>query len=227
MYSVLPCHSLPRKGFIMMKKDSDDRKRSHLRLVVNNPDKRKPGPIGSEDDFITLEDLVVQRESLTSLFYQDMERLQGKAYQAIERFLVARGWPYGLDPQHGRPLVLPALAVCPNALVYGLVPQDELLVFVAEDAGDKGLCLSMEMIMPFYSDDEAVMEEALLYSPVLQYGSLFIEENHQDGLLDLIYRLGFPLYPPFPSARVMERLFSIVAREVDEALGGLSEYPGS
>jgi hypothetical protein len=85
----------------------------------------------------------------------------------------------------------------------------------------------MEMIMPFYSDDEAVMEEALLYSPVLQYGSLFIEENHQDGLLDLIYRLGFPLYPPFPSARVMERLFSIVAREVDEALGGLSEYPGS
>ncbi len=210
-----------------MKKDSDDRKRSHLRLVVNNPDKRKPGPLGSEDDFITLEDLVVQRKSLTPLFYQDMERLRGKAYQAMEKFLSARGWPYGLDPQHGQPLVIPALAVCPSALTYGMVSHDELLVFVAEDAGDKGLCLSMEMIMPFYSDDETVMEEALLYSPVLQYGSLFIEENHQDGLLDLIYRLGFPLYPPFPSARVMERLFSIIAREVDEALGGLSEYPGS
>ncbi len=211
----------------MMKKDSDDRKRSHLRLVVNNPDKRKPSQFGSEDDFVTLENLILQRESLTPLFYQDMERLQGKAYQAIERFLAARGWPYGLDPQHGQPLVLSALALCPSALAYGMVPQDELLVFIAEDAGGKGLCLSMEMIMPFYSDDEAVMEEALLYSPVLQYGSLFIEENHMDGLLDLIYRLGFPLYPPFPSARIMERLFSIVAREVDEALGGLSEYPGT
>jgi hypothetical protein len=211
----------------MMKKDSDDRKRSHLRLVVNNPDKRKPHQFGGEDDFITLENLIVQRESLTPLFYQDMERLQGKAYQAIERFLSARGWPYGLDPQHGQPLVLSALALCPSALVYGMIPQDELLVFIAEDAGGKGLCLSMEMIMPFYSDDEAVMEEALLYSPVLQYGSLFIEENHMDGLLDLIYRLGFPLYPPFPSARIMERLFSIVAREVDESLGGLSEYPGT
>lgn len=211
----------------MMKKDSDDRKRSHLRLVVNNPDKRKPGLFSSDGDFITLENLIVQKESLTPLFYQDMERLQGKAYQAIERFLTARGWPYGLDPQHGQPLVLSALALCPSALVYGMVPQDELLVFIAEDDGGKGLCLSMEMIMPFYSDDEAVMEEALLYSPVLQYGSLFIEENHMDGLLDLIYRLGFPLYPPFPSARIMERLFSIVAHEVDEALGGLSEYPGT
>lgn len=210
-----------------MKKDSDERKRSHLRLVVNNPDKRKPGQFGSEDDFITLENLIVQRESLTPLFYQDMERLKGKAYQAIERFLSASGWPYGLDPQHGQPLVLPALALCPSALAYGMLPQDELLVFIAEDAGGEGLCLSMEMIMPFYSDDEAVMEDALLYSPVLQYGSLFIEENHMDGLLDLIYRLGFPLYPPFPSARIMERLFSIVAREVAEALGGLSEYPGT
>ncbi|MDD2337455.1 MAG: hypothetical protein PHD01_12850 [Geobacteraceae bacterium] len=210
-----------------MKKDSDDRKRSHLRLVVNNPDKRKPGQFGSEDDFITLENLIAQRESLTPLFYQDMERLKGKAYQALERFLSASGWPYGLDPQHGQPLVLPALALCPSALAYGMLPQDELLVFIAEDAGGEGLCLSMEMIMPFYSDDEAVMEEALLYSPVLQYGSLFIEENHMDGLLDLIYRLGFPLYPPFPSARIMERIFSIVAREVDEALGGLSEYPST
>ena len=86
-------------------------------------------------------------------------------------------------------------------LAFGMVPHDELLVFIAEDAGGEGLCLSMEMIMPFYSDDEAVMEEALLYSPVLQYGSLFIEENQQDGLLDLIYRLGFPLYPPVPIGR--------------------------
>jgi hypothetical protein len=209
-----------------MKKDSDDRKRSHLRLVVNNPDKRKPGPVGSEDDFITLEELIVQRESLTPLFYQGVEQLQGKAYQAVERFLAARGWPYGLDPHHGQPLVLPALAVCPGALAHGMVPQDELLVFISEDAGGMGLCLSMEMIMPFYSDDESVMEEALLYSPVLQYGSLFIEENHQDGLLDLIYRLGFPLYPPFPSTRIMERLFAVVAHEVDDALGALSDYPG-
>jgi len=208
-----------------MKKDNDDRKRSHLRLVVNNPDKRKPGPVGSEDDFITLEALIAQREGLTPLFYQDMGELPTKAYQALERFFSARGWPYGLDPQHGQPAVLPALVVCPGAVAYGMVPHDELLIFIAEDAGGEGLCLSMEMIMPFYSDDEAVMEEALLYSPVLQYGSLFIEENQHDGLLDLIYRLGFPLYPPVPTARILGRLFSIVAREVDDALGALCEFP--
>jgi hypothetical protein len=210
---------------IVMKKESDDRKRPHLRLVVNNPDKRKPGLIGSEDDFTSLDDLIVRRGSLTPLFYQNMGRFQGKAYQVLERFLATQGWPYGLDPHHGQPLVLPAPVVCPGALGYGMAPHDELLVFIAEDSWGEGLCLSLEMIMPFYSDDETVMEEALLYSPVLQYGSLFIEENQQDGLLDLIYRLGFPLYPPFPTARILGRLFSIVAREVDDALGGLSEYP--
>ncbi|MDD2321014.1 MAG: hypothetical protein PHO83_13300, partial [Geobacteraceae bacterium] len=176
-----------------MNKDNDDRKRSHLRLVVNNPDKRKPGPAGNEDDFITLDDLVANRENLAPLFYRDMDPLQEKTYRVIERFLSVRGWPYGLDPHHGRPIVIPALVACPGALASGMVSHDELLVFVTEDTAGQGLCLSIEMIMPFYSDDETVMEDALLYSPVFQYGSLFLEENRHDGLLDLIYRLGFPL----------------------------------
>jgi hypothetical protein len=210
---------------LLMKKDSDDRKRSHLRLVVNNPDKRKPGPAGNEDDFITLEDLVANRENFSPLFYQDMDRFQEKAYRAIEKYLLARDWPYGLDPHHGRPIVIPALVVCPGSLASGMVSHDELLVFVTEDTAGKGFCLSIEMIMPFYSDDETVMEDALLYSPVFQYGSLFLEENRHDGLLDLIYRLGFPLYPPIPTGRTLERLFSIVVREVDDALRELSAYP--
>jgi len=177
-----------------MNKDNDDRKRSHLRLVVNNPDKRKPGPAGNEDDFITLDDLVANRENLAPLFYRDMDPLQEKTYRVIERFLSVRGWPYGLDPHHGRPIVIPALVACPGALASGMVSHDELLVFVTEDTAGQGLCLSIEMIMPFYSDDETVMEDALLYSPVFQYGSLFLEENRHDGLLDLIYRLG--LSPP-------------------------------
>lgn len=208
-----------------MKKDSDDRKRSHLSLVVNNPDKRKPGPSGNEDDFIALDDLVANRENLAPFFYQDMDPLQEKAYRVIERFLSLRGWPYGLDPHHGRPIVIPALVACPAAQASGMVSHDELLVFVTEDTAGQGLCLSIEMIMPFYSDDETVMEDALLYSPVFQYGSLFLEENRHDGLLDLIYRLGFPLYPPIPTGRTLERLFSIVVREVDDALREFSGYP--
>lgn len=209
-----------------MKKDSDDRKRPHLRLVVNNPEERIPRPLEGEDDFVSLDDLVARRESFTPLFYRDMEKRQAKAYQAVEQFLAQRGWPYGLDPHHGRPIVIPALVVCPVALTYGMIPHDEMLVFVTEDIGGDGLCLSIEMILPYYSEDETVMEEALLYSPVFQYGSLFIEENRQDGLLDLIYRLGFPLYPPVPTTRMLDRLFSIVSREVDDALRGLPEYSG-
>lgn len=208
-----------------MTKDIDDRKRSHLRLVVNNPEKRSPRPSGSEDDFITFEDLVVRREEIRPLFYRDMDRRSEKAYRVIERFLAGKGWPYGLDPNHGKPVVLPAVVVCPQALSNGLDQADEMLLFVSEDVAGTGLCLSLEMILPFYSEDESVMEDALLYSPVFQYGALFIEENRHDGLLDLIYRLGFPLYPPALTGRVFERLLEVVAHEVGDALVGLYEFP--
>ncbi len=207
-----------------MTKETDDRKRSHLRLVVNNPEKRSPRPSGSEDDFITLEELVVRREEIRPLFYRDMDRRPEKAYRLIERFLAERGWPYGLDPNHGKPVVLPAAMVCPEALSSGLDQADEVLLFVTEDAAGTGVCLSLEMILPFYSEDESVMEDALLYSPVFQYGALFIEENRHDGLLDLVYRLGFPLYPPALTGRVLARLLAMMAHEVSDALTGLYEF---
>ena len=68
------------------------------------------------------------------------------------------------------------------------------------------------------------MEDALLYSPIFQYGALFLEENRQDGLLDLIYRLGFPLYPPALTARLLDRLFTIAAFELRETLRCLMDF---
>ncbi|HEY6839199.1 MAG TPA: hypothetical protein VI389_10685, partial [Geobacteraceae bacterium] len=93
--------------------EKDERKRSHLRLVVNNVEKRAPRPAEGGEDFIALEELVAQRDMLRGNFYRDMDPWQAKAYAAIERFLGARQWPYGLDPHHGRLLVLPALVVSP------------------------------------------------------------------------------------------------------------------
>jgi len=208
-----------------MTNDSDDRKRSHLRLVVSNPEKRHQRPSVCDDDFITVEDLVSRKDSLRPLFYRDMDRTHMKAYVTIERFLSEKGWLYGLDPHHGRPVVLPAAVVCPEMASLELDQGDEVLLFVADDATGKGVCFSLEMILPFYSEDEAVMEEALLYSPVFQYGSLFLEENRQDGLMDLIYRLGFPLYPPALTGRILDRLFSVASHEIGDALHALAEYP--
>lgn len=208
-----------------MAKETDERKRTHLRLVVNNPEKRNPRPSCCEDDFIPLEELVVSRDEIRPLFYRDMDRRTEKAYKVIERFLAAKGWPYGLDPNHGKPVVIPAAAVCPETLSTGMDPRDELLLFIVEDAAGEGVCLSMEMILPFYSEDESVMEDALLYSPIFQYGALFIEENRHDGLLDLVYRLGFPLYPPVLTGRILGRLFKLAAHEMTDALQGLYEYP--
>ncbi|NMC73939.1 MAG: hypothetical protein GYA56_06220 [Geobacteraceae bacterium] len=204
-----------------MTKETDDRKRTHLRLVVNNPEKRNP----REDDYIGLDDLVARRDELRPLFYRDMDRVHGKAYGVVERFLAAKGWPYGLDPHYGKPVVLPAALVCPEVLAHEMDPRDEALLFVAEDMTGRGLCLSLEMILPFYSDDEAVMENALLYSPLFQYGTMFLEENRQDGLLDLIYRIAFPLYPPALSSRILERLFAVAAQEIADALQSFSGYP--
>lgn len=206
-----------------MTKETDDRKRTHLRLVVSNPEKRSPG----EDDFIILEDLVARRDEIRPLFYREMDRIHGKAYSVIERFLTEKGWPYGLDPQYGKPVVLPAALVCPEVLANEMDPRDEALLFVAEDMAGRGLCISLEMILPFYSDDESVMENALLFSPLFQYGTMFLEENRQDGLLDLIYRLAFPLYPPALSSRLLERLFAVAAQEVADALHGFSDYPST
>lgn len=206
-----------------MTNETDDRKRSHLRLVVNNPEKRNP----HEDDFIGLEDLMTRRDEIRPLFYREMDRLHEKAYRVLERFLIGREWPYGLDPHYGRPIVLSAALVCPEVLSHEVDPRDEALIFVAEDITGKGLCLSLEMILPFYSDDESVMEDALLYSPLFQYGTMFLEENRQDGLLDLIYRLAFPLYPPALSSRILDRLFAVAAQEVTDALQGFSGYPST
>jgi hypothetical protein len=142
----------------------------------------------------------------------------------MERYLAAKGWDYGLDPQHGKLLVLPVTAICPEIREHCPAQQDEVLIYLAEDAAGLGYCLSIETILPYWSEDEAVMEDVLLYSPIFQYGAMFLEENRQDGLLDLIYRLGFPLYPPALTGRLMDRLFSITAHEVGESLRSLLDY---
>ncbi len=208
-----------------MAHDKDDRKRPHLRLVVDNAEKRTPRPTGGDEPSIPLEELVAQRDRLRPLFYDGMERWRVKVHETVERFLLDRKWPYGLDPHHGRLIVLPAGAVCPEAAGYGGEQQEEILLYAVEDAGGHGGCITLEMVLPFYSDDEAVMEEALLFSPLFQYGALFLEENRQDGLLDLIYRVGFPVYPPALTPRYLQRLFSAAAFELRETLRSLAEYP--
>jgi hypothetical protein len=207
-----------------MAHDKDDRKRPHLRLVVDNVEKRNSRPAGGEELFVPIEELIARRDELRPMFFQGMERRHAKAYESIERFLAGTGWPYGFDPHHGPLLVIPAGAVCQEAVEPGSAYQDEILVYVAEDAEGEGLCLSLEMILPFYSEDEEVMEDTLLFSPVFQYGTLFLEENRQDGLLDLIYRLGFPIYPPALTVRVLNRLFAIAAFELKETLRSLAEH---
>jgi len=208
-----------------MAEDKDERKRPQLRLVVNNAEKRHPGPAAADADFIPLERLVAQRDTFRAEFYRGLGGWETKAYAALERFLGQNKWPYGLDPHLGSFMVLPAAVVCPELLTHGGLPQDELLLFVADDLTGKGLCLSLETILPYYSDDDAVMEDALLYAPVLPYGSLFLEENRQDGFLDLIYRLAFPLYPPALTASLTDRLFAVAALELRETLHALTEYP--
>jgi hypothetical protein len=207
-----------------MTKDKDERKRSHLKLVVNNAEIRSARPAGAEQEFIPLEELIANRDGFRPPFYRGMGRMQTKGYLALERYLLAKGAPYGIDPVHGKVMVLPAGDLSPEALEFGS-PQDEVLLCIAEDAGGTGLCFSLEMILPYFSEDDAVMEEALLFAPVLQYGALFLEENPHDGLLDLIYRLAVPLFPPVLTTRLAERMFAIFAFELKETFLALSEYP--
>ncbi|GFO61717.1 hypothetical protein GMST_40420 [Geomonas silvestris] len=207
-----------------MKKDKDERKMSHLKLVVNNAEVRSARPAGGEQEFIPLEELIQRRDVFRPAFYRGMGRQQARGYQALERFLEKRNSPYGIDPVHGKVLVLPAGDLSAEAREYGS-PQDEVLLSISEDAGGTGLCFSLEMILPYFSEDDAVMEEALLFAPVLQYGALFLEENPHDGLLDLIYRLAVPLFPPLLTARLAERMFAIFAFELKETFLALSDYP--
>ncbi|MCM0079971.1 hypothetical protein L4X63_00045 [Geomonas sp. Red32] len=207
-----------------MSKDKDERKRTHLKLVVNNPEIRSARPAGGEQEFIPLEDLIANRDTFRPAFYRGMGRVQSKAYRLLERFLELRNAPYGIDPVHGKVLVLPAGSVSPESQEFGS-PQDEVLLSITEDAGGSGLCFSLEMILPYFSEDDAVMEEALLFAPVLQYGALFLEENPHDGLLDLIYRLSVPLYPPVPTSRLVDRMFAIFSFELKETFLALSDYP--
>ena len=206
-----------------MTKDKDERKRSHLKLVVNNAENRSARPAG-EQEFIPLEELIANRDQFRPAFYQGLGVLQARGYRSLERFLLKQGSPYGIDPIHGKVMVLPSGSISPEALEYGS-PQDEVLLCISEDAGGSGLCFSLEMILPYFSEDDAVMEEALLFAPVLQYGALFLEENPHDGLLDLIYRLAVPLYPPLLTARLAERMFSIFSFELKETFAALSDYP--
>jgi hypothetical protein len=206
-----------------VEKDKDERKRSHLRLVVSNPEKRPPRT-AAEENFVPFEDLLAKREEISPVFYDGLDELHGQAYAQLEAHFQSKGWPYALDPDHGRLMVLPAGAMSPGTLDLGAAAQDEILIFITDDAAGGGVCLSIEMILPYFSEDESVMEEALLYSPIFQYGTLFLEENRQDGLLDLIYRLGFPLFPPTVSPELLERLFSIAAFELAEALKSLCDY---
>ncbi|BBA69478.1 hypothetical protein [Geobacter sulfurreducens] len=207
-----------------MSKDKDERKRPQLRLVVNNVEKRSGRPVAGEDDFITLDELILRRHEFRGHFYAGVGRLQEKAYRSLERYLERKGWAYGLDPLHGRLMVIPAGLVCPEAIVPDSSQQDEVLVFAGEDLTGVGLCLSLEMIIPFWSDDDAVMEDALLSAPILPYGMLFLEENRQDGYLDLIYRVALPLYPPAPTVRVLDKLFAVARTELAETLRTLADF---
>jgi len=207
-----------------MKKDKDERMRSHLKLVVNNTENRSARPAGAEQEFIPLEELIANRDGFRPSFYRGMGKLQTKGYQALERFLQGRDAPYGIDPIHGKVMVLPAGDLSPEALEFGS-PQDEVLLCITEDAGGSGLCFSLEMILPYFSEDDAVMEEALLFAPVLQYGALFLEENPHDGLLDLVYRLAVPLFPSVLTTRLAERMFAIFSFELKETFMALSDYP--
>jgi hypothetical protein len=209
-----------------MTKDKDKQNRPQLRLVVNNAEKRNPRPTGSEEDIVSLEELIAKRDVFRPDFYRGMDRRQAKAYEVLERFLARRELSYGLDPRHGRLLVLPASVFLAETGEPGGTSQDEMLIYVTEDVTGQGLCLSLEMLLPFYSEDEAVMEDLFLYVPVHQYGTLFLEENQRDGLLDLIYCLSFPLYPPALTGRLLARLFSIAAFELQETLRNLAEYQG-
>lgn len=206
-----------------MSKDNNEN-RPQLRLVVNNTEKRNQRPAASEDDFISFQELAANRELFQVEFYRDLEPLQASGYREIENFLCERGWPYGLDPRHGQVIVIPAGVVCPECDEHGGAGQDEVLVYLAEDATGQGLCLALEMLMPYYSEDEAVMEDAFLYGPVNQYGSLFLEENRHDSFLDLIYRLALPLYPVNLDKILLDRFFSIAAHELKETLEGLAGY---
>ena len=206
-----------------MTQDKDERTRPTLRLVVNNPDKRPPRK-DTEEEYLPLEALVARREEFRPAFYREMERGTAKVYTRIERFLLTKGWPHGLDPFHGKLLVLPAGIVCPYHDEYGGENKDEVLLFVSEDL-QGGLCLALEMVLPFFSEDDTVMEDAYLYAPVHQYGTLFLEENRQDGLLDFIYRMSIPLYPPALTGRLLERFFAIASHELAETLRSLGEYP--
>ncbi|SNB47246.1 hypothetical protein [Geobacter sp. DSM 9736] len=206
-----------------MTQDKDERKRPPLRLVVNNPEKRGNRSKGKEEEqFIPLEELIDARDALRTGFYRGMDRWQTKAYQHLERYLQNREWPYGLDPNHGQLMVLPAAVVCTETAGHGGSPQDELLLFIMEDVTGEGLCLSLETILPYWSDDESIMEEALLYAPIHQYGGLFLEENRHDGLLDLVYRLALPLYPPAPNGKIFRRFFGIAALELADTLRHLA-----
>jgi len=208
-----------------MTKDKDDRKRQHLRLVVDNADKRNARSSADIEEFIPLEELCARRNILRGDFYRALESWQAKAYEVLERYLERKGWSYGLDPHHGHVMVLPASVICPSVESPGATDQDETLLYISDDATGHGLCMTLEMVLPFYSEDDSLMEDALLYAPIFQYGALFLEENRQDGFLDLIYRVGFPLYPPALTDRLLDRFFAVVVFELSETLRSLTEYP--
>lgn len=207
----------------VMSKEKDERPRPNLKLVVNNPDIQRPARKDPGSEYLPLEELVTRQEEFRPLFYQDLERGPTRAYTVIEGFLREKGWPYGLDPQHGKLMVLPAGMVCPYHEQYGGENKDEVLIFVSGDL-QGGLCLALEMMLPFFSEDDSVMEDIFLYAPVHQYGTLFLEENRQDSLLDFIYRLSLPLAPPTLTPRLLERFFTIADFELAETLRALGEY---
>ena len=206
-----------------MSKDGNEN-RPHLRMVVNNTEKRSQRPSTDKDDFISFQELAANLDLFRTRFYQELTPLKAQAFREIENFLCEKRWPYGLDPDHGQVLVIPAAVVCSVCDEHGGAGEDELLVYLAEDTTGEGICLALEMLMPYYSEDEAVMEEAFLFSPVNQYGTLFLEENRQDSFLDLIYRLAFPLYPVNPDKALLGRFFSIAGNELKWTLQGLAEY---
>jgi hypothetical protein len=174
---------------------------------------------------VPLSDLCSRKEEYRPQFYHGLDEQQTQAFEAIEAFITSKEWTYGLDPEHGRMIVIPAGTVVPEVADLSGSSLDEILLFISRDPTGTGLCVTVEMVMPFYSEDDAVMEDSLLYAPLLPYGTLFLEENGNDRFLDLIYRVAFPLFPPEADQAIFARLFGVAAGELRELFRYFSEYP--
>ena len=71
-----------------MTENNDERKRAHLRLVVNNVEKRSPRPEDGGEDVIPFEELAGMRDVMRPEFYRELGGKPTKAYESrnMERY---------------------------------------------------------------------------------------------------------------------------------------------